>query len=126
MLLARFRSDAQFKNTKNIFPWSQEHYTVPKTRQISENIREEVTWSENFRENRGNGNEFPRITGKYSLKETSSSLLTEICQIFGTVYRAAPFAKIDLVSLWYYSIVMHDFGLIVPQTMRRMNYRVIF
>ncbi len=28
---------------------------------------------------------FPRITGKFSLQETSSSLPKEICQIFGTV-----------------------------------------
>jgi hypothetical protein len=28
---------------------------------------------------------FPRIAGKFSLQETSSSLPKEICQIFGTV-----------------------------------------
>jgi hypothetical protein len=32
------------------------YYTVPKTKQISENIREEVSWSENFPVIRGNGN----------------------------------------------------------------------
>jgi hypothetical protein len=57
-------------------------YSVPKTRQISENIREEVPWRENFTVIRGNGDEFPLITGKFSLQATSSSLLTEICQIF--------------------------------------------
>jgi hypothetical protein len=61
-------------------------YTVPKTRQISEKIREEVPWRENFPVIRGNDDYFPRITGKFSLQGTSSSLPTNICQIFGIVY----------------------------------------
>jgi hypothetical protein len=39
--------------------------TVPKTRQISEKIREEVPWRENFAVIRGNDDYFPRITGKF-------------------------------------------------------------
>jgi hypothetical protein len=61
-------------------------YTVPKTRQISEKIREEVPWKETFPVIRGNDDYFPRITRKFSLQGTSSSLPTKICQIFGTVY----------------------------------------
>jgi hypothetical protein len=60
-------------------------YTVPKTRQISEKIREEVPWRENVQVIRGNDENFPRITGKFSLRGTSSSLPTKICQMFGTV-----------------------------------------
>jgi hypothetical protein len=60
-------------------------YTIPKTRQISEKIREEVPWKENFPVIRGNDDYFPRITGKFSLQGTSSSLPSKICQIFGTV-----------------------------------------
>jgi hypothetical protein len=62
-------------------------YTVPKTRQISEKIREKIPWKENFPVVRGNDDYFPRITGKFSLQGTSSSLPTKICQIFGTVYQ---------------------------------------
>jgi hypothetical protein len=60
-------------------------HTVPKTRQISEKIREEVPWRENFLVIRGNEGYFPRITRKFSLQGTSSSLPKKICQIFGTV-----------------------------------------
>jgi hypothetical protein len=63
-------------------------YTVPKTRQISEKIREEVPWRENFPVIRGNGDYFPSITGKFSLQESSSSLPTKIYTIIGTVYQA--------------------------------------
>jgi hypothetical protein len=66
-------------------PDGLEPYTVPKTRQISEKIREEVPWKENFPVIRGNDDYFPRITGKFSLQGTSSSIPTKICQIFGTV-----------------------------------------
>jgi hypothetical protein len=61
-------------------------YTVPKTRQISEKIREEVPWREYFPVIRGNEDYFPKITRKFSLQGgTSSSLPTKIWQIFGTV-----------------------------------------
>jgi hypothetical protein len=65
------------------------NYTVPKTRQISEKIREEVPWKENFPVIRGNYDYFPIINGKFSLPGTSSSSPTKICQIFGTVYKAS-------------------------------------
>ncbi len=68
-------------------------YNVPKTRQISEKIREEVPWKENFPVIRGNDDYFPRITGKFSLQGTSSSLPTKICQIFGTVYNTVQYLK---------------------------------
>ncbi len=56
-------------------------YTVPKTRLTSEKIRE------NFPVIRGNDDYFPRITGKFStVQGTSSSLPTKICHIFGTMY----------------------------------------
>ncbi len=60
-----------------------DYHTVPKTRQISEKIREEVPWKENFPVIRGNDDYFPRITRKFSLQGTSSSLPTKICQILG-------------------------------------------
>jgi hypothetical protein len=61
---------------------------VPKTRQISEEIREEVLWKENFPVIRGNDDYFPRITGKFSLQGTFSSLPTKICQIFSKAWQA--------------------------------------
>jgi hypothetical protein len=61
------------------------NYTLLKTRQIFENIREEVPWKENFPIIRGNYDKFHRITKKFFLQETCVSLATEICQIFGTV-----------------------------------------
>jgi hypothetical protein len=64
------------------------NYTVLKTRQISEKIREEVPRRENFPVIRGNDDYFPRITGKFSLQGTSSSLSTKIFHIFGTRYIA--------------------------------------
>jgi hypothetical protein len=78
-------------NVKIAFPkfvdiYLQYMYTVQKTRQISEKIREEVPWRENFPVIRGNDDYFPRITGKFSLQGTSFSLPTKIRQIFGTVY----------------------------------------
>jgi hypothetical protein len=40
-------------------------YNVLKIRQISEKIKEEVPWRENFPVIRGNDDYFPRITGKF-------------------------------------------------------------
>jgi hypothetical protein len=57
---------------------SRGEYTVLKTRQISEKIREEVHWRENFQIICGNEDQLPRITGKFSLQSTSSSLPTKI------------------------------------------------
>jgi hypothetical protein len=62
-------------------------HTVPKTRQISEKIREEVPRRENLPVIRGNEDYFLRITRKFSLQGTSSSLPTKICQIFGIVQK---------------------------------------
>jgi hypothetical protein len=62
------------------------HYTVPKTRQISEKIREEIPWRENFPVIRINEDYFPRITRKFSLQGTSSLIFSEICLVYGTVY----------------------------------------
>jgi hypothetical protein len=64
------------------------HTLSQKTRQISEKIREEVPWRENFPVIRGNGDYFPSITGKFSPQESSSSLPTKIYWIIGTVYQA--------------------------------------
>jgi hypothetical protein len=60
--------------------------TVPKTKQISDSIGEEVLWRENFPIIRGNDAFFLRITGKFPLQGNSSPILSEICLDFGTVY----------------------------------------
>jgi hypothetical protein len=61
------------------------NYTVPKTWQISEKIREEVPQRKNFPLIRGNDDYFPLINGKFSLQGTSFFLPPKICKIFGTV-----------------------------------------
>jgi hypothetical protein len=52
-------------------------YTVPKTRQISENIREEVPYRDKLIVIRRNDDKFPRTTWKFSLQGTSTSLRTK-------------------------------------------------
>jgi hypothetical protein len=79
-------------------------YTVPKIRQISEKIREEVPWRENFPVIRGNDDYLPRITGKFSLQGSSSSLPAKICQILGTVYNSSD--QIDEAQNFHHSFTV--------------------
>jgi hypothetical protein len=74
--------------------------TVPKTKQISENIGEEVFWRENFPIIRGNYAQFPRITGKFFLVQTFSPIFSEICLVFGSVWPGIPgnpFSSVELM-----------------------------
>jgi hypothetical protein len=58
-------------------------YTVPKTRQISEKIREEVPWKENSPVIRGNYDYFPRITGNFSYRGLPPLYLRKAARYLG-------------------------------------------
>jgi hypothetical protein len=93
-------------------------YTVPKTRQISEKIREEVPWREYFPVIRGNEDYFPRISQKFSLQGTSSSSPRKICQIFGQcIHNKYPFFRIVFFYLVARKSISKSSGsfLAVPQ-----------
>jgi hypothetical protein len=70
-------------------------YTVPKTRQVSEKIREEVPWRESFPVIRGNDDYFPRITGKFSLQGTSPLYLRKSARFLGQCIELAMFLLDD-------------------------------
>jgi hypothetical protein len=68
---------------------NENNCTVPKSKQISESIGEEVLWKENSPIIRGNDTWFPRITGKFPLQGTSSPIISEINFVFGTVWSSS-------------------------------------